>query len=125
MGPAVRRAMVVEDEALIARDIARILENVGVREVLRVPSRTTAHSFLTREEIELAILDIVLPDGTVFDIADRLLIAKIPYVFVSAYGKLMVPVRHCTAPFVHKPFLESKFRVAIAQAVSAAQTRKN
>jgi two-component SAPR family response regulator len=125
VSPAVRKAIIVEDEALIATDLARIIETVGAGEVLTVPTVTTARKCLDRHEVELAVLDIKLPDGDVFEIADRLLQESVPYIFVTAHERTVVPVKHRGAPFVSKPFNESRIRTAVIEAMlSARKTRQ-
>ena len=121
---ALRQAMVVEDVALVAADLANIVTDLTTEAVLTAPTLARARQALDDSGIDLALLDVSLPDGDVFEIADTLLYRHIPYVFVTARNRAEIPVRHRGAPFVNKPFNESRIRIAILEAVADSVRRE-
>src|SRR5690349_3613845 len=52
-----RHVLIVEDEYLIADDIAQVLEQAGAAVVGPAPTRATALALLTSERIDIAVLD--------------------------------------------------------------------
>jgi len=120
---SLRKAIVVEDEPLIAADLVRIVTDLGGEDVIIASSLADARDAFEHDGIELALLDMKLPDGDVFEIADRLLDEDIPYLFVTAHSRTMVPVRHRAAPLVNKPFDESRIRIAVLEALAGALRR--
>src|SRR5262245_45446332 len=86
---APRRILVVEDEYLIAADVARSLTDFGWEIAGPVGSVAGALDLLNREgdSIAAAILDIKLGDDWVDPIADQLKERGIPFIFATAYSQ--------------------------------------
>jgi CheY-like chemotaxis protein len=99
-----RRLLVVEDEYLIASDLASWLEEQGAEVLGPVPSVSDALALLeTKPAPNAAVLDINLGDEQVFPVADALQAAAVPFVFVSGYDAGLIPadyesVRRCAKP---------------------------
>ena len=88
--PAAARVLVVEDEALFARAIARRLEKAGYS-VEVAPTLREAESRWLAAGADLLLLDMRLPDGSGLDFLARLrgpLGAKVAVLTMSAYGEL-------------------------------------
>lgn len=79
------RILLVEDEVMILIDLQHLLESKGatvdtamtVADALRVSSN----------QFDAAVLDVRLPDGNVFPVADRLIEHGVPVVFHSGHAR--------------------------------------
>jgi CheY-like chemotaxis protein len=113
------RVLVVEDEALLAIELARIVADVTAAKPVMADTVKAARQAVRNSRIDLAVLDISLPDGTAFEVADYLLQQGTPYMFVTALDRSTIPLRHRAAPVVSKPFGESEVRVALTSVLGA------
>ena len=57
------RILIIEDEALVAMELRFVLEDLGYAVVGTAPDARTARALATREDVELALVDIHLSDG--------------------------------------------------------------
>ncbi len=99
-----RRVLVVEDEILVATTIECEVEGAGAQVV--GPAYTLEEALdLTRESIDIAVLDINLGKHKVWPVAEALNDRGIPYVFASAnaFGANAVPAPFAAAPRFDKP----------------------
>jgi CheY-like chemotaxis protein len=88
-GLAGRRILIVEDEFLIAEDLAAYFAQLGC-EILG-PAGSVSEGFRHLEAAEVAVLDVALRNETVFPLAEALLARSVPFVFFTAYASLGVP----------------------------------
>jgi CheY-like chemotaxis protein len=77
------RILVVEDEPLLALELSQTIEDQG-GVVAAVRSRREALAITTSNIFDAAILDVRLPDGTVFDVAKHLQAGGVPFMFCTA-----------------------------------------
>lgn len=114
------RIVVVEDEYLIANDIANALEEAGATVLGPVPSAEAAASLIADEpRIDGALLDINLGGSMVFDIADTLVSRAIPFAFVTGYDRWAIPERFADAPRLEKPVKPKQVAQALGPILSA------
>lgn len=106
--------MIVEDEALLALDEAEVVRDMTGAETVVVHTLAAAMREASFGHVDLALLDVALPDGEVFELADVLREHATPYVFVTAYGLSDIPFQHRAAPILGKPFRESDLRSALS-----------
>jgi CheY-like chemotaxis protein len=99
-----KRILVVEDEFLIALDIAGALEQGGLVVIGPLASVRDALHALEHERVDGALLDANLGGEPVGRVADALLARRIPFAFVSGYGREQLPRQHQGAPLLGKPF---------------------
>lgn len=85
-----RSVLVVEDEALIALDIADGLTQRGARVVVTA-SVEGAIGYINEGGISAAVIDRALRDGFCTPICQRLNERAIPFIMHSGYGDLDVP----------------------------------
>ncbi|MBZ9677584.1 response regulator [Mesorhizobium sp. ES1-1] len=85
------KILIVEDEFLVADDIARYFAGLGAH--ILGPVATVAEAQMLAEEADAAVLDIDLNGASVFPVADRLSELGIPFVFFSAYDRNVIPSR--------------------------------
>src|ERR1700712_5600789 len=100
-----RRLLVVEDNYLIAADLAWQLESNGASSVGMAGSVTEALNFIETEGdgLDGAILDVNLGKERVFPVADALLTRKIPFVFAAGYDQWVLPEAYAGVPRCEKP----------------------
>ncbi len=101
-----RRLLVVEDEYVVAADLADWLADLGVEVIGPAGSVADALDLIDRQHLPLdgAVLDINLGGGQVFPVADRLLANGVPFLFVTGYDCPAVPDAYKQVPRHEKPF---------------------
>ncbi|WP_414472491.1 response regulator [Microvirga sp. M2] len=77
------RCMIVEDQALIGMSLEAFLEDAGFRVEGPFMSNAQAMSWLETETPDIALLDVMLKDGTSVEIARALKSRGIPFVIYS------------------------------------------
>lgn len=98
------KVLIVEDEYFTADDLARQFAAAGSEVVGFAPSLVRAQRILdSAVAIDVAILDVRLEDGTVFELADVLRSKGICLVFYTATESADVPRRFADVPVVSKP----------------------
>ncbi len=112
------RVLVVEDEAMIAMDLQGILRRAGC-EVIGPVGRVEAATRRADGEPppDVALLDIILGGESVFVVADALAARRIPFVFVTGYGKDVLPERFRERPMTSKPYSPGSLLAMLAEAV--------
>lgn len=77
--------LVVEDNPVIAYDIADSLQEAGAVAIVR-GRVMDALAAIEEEPIDGAVLDVNLPDGVVTPVAERLLAGGVPVIFCTGVG---------------------------------------
>jgi CheY-like chemotaxis protein len=95
-----KRVLIVEDDALVADQMAALVEDQLDCVSLVTGCVRDALAFV---DVDFGFLDIALPDGTAFSVANRLRERGIPFVFVSASDPKTLPPQLANAPFLRKP----------------------
>jgi len=100
-----RRLLVVEDEYLVAADLAASLESLGAEVIGPAASVEEALFFVEKDGVPLdgAVLDINLRNERVYPVADVLTARGIPFVFTSGYDAVAIPSAYAKAPRCEKP----------------------
>jgi CheY-like chemotaxis protein len=78
-----RRLLLVEDEALVAMELEELINHLGGEAVGPFSRAADALDALRREQVNGAVLDVRLNGDTTFQIADILLQAANPIIFVD------------------------------------------
>jgi CheY-like chemotaxis protein len=112
---AATRILVVEDEFLIALDIAGVLEQAGLAVIGPAGTVSDALQAIAQEDVHGALLDAHLAGEPVGRVADALIARGIPFAFVSGYGREQLPAAHRAAPLVKKPFTGRDLLAAVAR----------
>jgi len=102
--PRSPRVLVVEDQMLVALEIACLLEDIGCEPVGPVGHVQTALLALTKEPLDAALLDVDLAGESVEPIAELLKRRGIPFALVTGYARERIPARLRDYPYVGKPF---------------------
>lgn len=98
------RILVVEDEPLIAMDIAASLMDAGCTVVGPAGTEASAESLIADGDIDAALLDANLNGRSVESLAALLARNKIPFAFLTGYEREALPAAFREAPLVSKPF---------------------
>jgi DNA-binding NtrC family response regulator len=104
-GLAGKRLLVVEDEYMIADDLACALEDAGAEVV--GPAGTVEDALelvqLNRGRLDGAVLDVNLRDERVYPVADVLASRGVPFVLATGYDVASIPVAYARMPRCEKP----------------------
>lgn len=105
-----RRFLVVEDEYVIAADLAASLKALGVE--VAGPAASVAEALTLLESdgdrLDGAVLDINLGNERVYPVADVLRGRGIPFVFTTGYDAAVVPNCYADVPRCEKPVDERR-----------------
>lgn len=114
------KIMIVEDEPLIAMDLAQVVSEKTDADIHVVSSAAAALRVL--DETDFVFLDMNVVDGKTFELARKLSELGIPFAFISAS-------RHCELPkdlqlkrFISKPCTDSDIDLALR---CGLQTKRN
>jgi CheY-like chemotaxis protein len=110
-----RRALIVEDEIMVAMYVEDLLTELGY-EVAGLATGLDQALPLAREgEFDFAVLDINLAGKTSFPVADVLRERGIPFLFASGYSSKGLNDEYRNAIRIQKPFLSRDLAHAIAR----------
>lgn len=115
-----RRALIIEDEPLVALDIATLLEADGFEIAGIAASIDEALNMISHADVDVALLDGNLRGQAVDAVASALQEKKISFVFVSGYGRENLPARFAGVPVVAKPFSDQQLVEATKNAMAGA-----
>lgn len=108
------RILVVEDEAIVAWDLAYSLESHGCEVVGPAYNLAQAEQLSRDGVLNGAVLDVNLGGDKVFPVADALEERHIPFCFVTGYGAGALRPHDLSRPILQKP-VDSESIVRIAQ----------
>ena len=99
-----RRLLIVEDEYMIAADLASALEEQGAKVIGPAGSIEQALELMDRErEIDGAVLDINLRGKRAYPVAEALSARGVPFVFATGYDAWVIPEAYTGVPRLEKP----------------------
>lgn len=81
-----KRILILEDEVLVALDVAEILEKMGVAVVGPAHRVESAMTMLDSNRPDAALLDVNIAGTTSAEVAERLSRDGIPFVLATGYG---------------------------------------
>jgi len=98
-----KRVLVVEDDALLALDIAQRLTDAGLEVVGPVISVAKALTLISEVGCDVAVLDVNLGSETAEPVALELRARRTPFVVLSGYSSEQHPPGFHGAPVLSKP----------------------
>jgi DNA-binding LytR/AlgR family response regulator len=119
-----RRILVVEDEYLVAADVAERLEEEGAIVVGPARSCVDALALVDRVSVDAAVLDINLGAEPAYPIAEALRAARVPFVFASGYDEVAIATEYVDVPRCQKPIDHEALAKLLAVQIEAAQKTK-
>jgi PAS domain S-box-containing protein len=114
-----KRVLVVEDETLVAFELAAELEKTGFTVLGPAASVGQAMRLLDHERCHAAVLDINLGSSTSEPIAQRLIELGVPFITVSGYAPSQRPSVFKDAPFLPKPLNHRNLIAALERCMGA------
>ncbi|MGA0599007.1 response regulator [Enterovirga sp. CN4-39] len=109
------RILILEDDPLTALDLQCLVETCG-HEVVSLCDTVADAGRHVEDGLDFALLDVDLPDGKSFRLAERLQASHVPFAFVSASLRSEVPALLRDVPFIPKPYQHRMIRDSLAQA---------
>lgn len=99
-----RRVLIVEDDYLIAVDMAHAFLDWGAQVVGPAGSVEAALQLVEDDgPIDGAVLDVNLGSARVYPVADALMKRDIPFVFSTGYAQDLIPPAYSGVPRLEKP----------------------
>jgi CheY-like chemotaxis protein len=108
-----RRALIVEDEVMVAMYVEELLTDLGYDTVAVATGLEQALSLARDGAFDFAVLDINLNGRLSFPVADVLSARGIPFLFASGYGCKGVNDNYKDAVRIQKPFRSRDLAQAI------------
>ena len=112
-----RKILLVEDEYMLATDLAQYLERHGATVVGPVGSVAQAMP-LTGAALDAAVLDINLRGERVYPVADALIARGVPIVFATGYDELLMQRPYIGRPICQKPIDKPALLTALQAAIA-------
>lgn len=98
------RILIVEDNEFLAVDLDMTLTSCGYAPSVS-PTVAAALMQIEQREVDVAVLDVSLFDGeSVYRVADALVAADIPFVFLTGRARQHLPARFKSARLLSKPY---------------------
>ena len=113
------RILVVEDEFIIAIEIARVLGEAGFAIIGPAGTREAALRLADEAEIDAALLDASLHGESVEDVAAALDRRGIPFLWVTGHGPESLPTARAPTVVLGKPFTAEELLEAVRRLVGA------
>jgi CheY-like chemotaxis protein len=110
------RALLVEDEPLVALMIEDMLADLGI-DVAATAATVAQALAATEAEFDFALLDINLKGERSFPAAEALRQRGKPFLFVTGYGMLGTYGTDFDAVVLQKPFTLAELRAALRRAI--------
>jgi PAS domain S-box-containing protein len=117
-----RRLIVIEDEPLVALDIVAALKDAGAEVFGPVGNAADALLLIGETVLDGALLDGNLHGKPVGDVAAALVRRKVPFLFVTGYGRDALPEGFGNVGILSKPFSREQLLEAVAQFPSKPST---
>lgn len=115
------RVLLVEDNFIIAWDLAELVRGAGIVPVGPVASVADALAKVAQGGIEAAILDINLGEENALSVADELDRKAIPFAFATGYNPQdVLPPERADVPVLAKPYSSAEVRAVL----TALQARR-
>ena len=122
MGSQLRRVLIVEDEFIIADELAGFIRRAGHVCIGPVATLTDALTLIDQEDFDAAILDSMLGHDPVDPLADQIAERRIPFAFATgqADGRHS---RYSNVPIIMKPYSEPEVITVLAKLVLESEAR--
>jgi PAS domain S-box-containing protein len=102
-----KRILLIEDEPIIAMEIASQLESQGCEIIGPANSVDSAKRLIGNKSFDVALVDANLSGDSVDDLVVALTKKGVPFAFVTGYARHALPARFRDAPVLAKPFSSS------------------
>jgi CheY-like chemotaxis protein len=107
-----RNVLILEDEPFIAMMLEAELEALGIHVVGPANNLKSALQLAETPELDGALLDLSINGAYGTEVADKLRLRGIPFIFVTGYEP-PVGLRHHDVKVLRKPFTQIELRTAL------------
>lgn len=104
------RILVVEDEAAISLLLEDMLLDFGCEVVGPAARLASALDYISREALDLAILDVNVAGEPIYPVAQALVDRGIPFLFSTGYGNAGIKDGYRDRPVLQKPFAQNDLK---------------
>ena len=111
------KILIIEDDFLTALNLKTMVEDCG-HEVVVLCGTLADAGVRIREGFDFAFLDIDLPDGKSFPIAEELNRSRVPFAFLSGSRQSELPATLQHVPFIPKPYFQATIRNSLEGATA-------
>lgn len=119
-----RRVLVVEDEYMIAQEIADALADAGADILGPIPRLVDAARLIASEDrIDGALLDVNLGNEPIWPVLDALLARDVRLVLATGYDASAIPSAYADLPRLEKPASGKDLVRALARSLAAEAPR--
>jgi CheY-like chemotaxis protein len=115
-----RKVLVVEDEMMIAMLIEDMLDEFGCRLVGPATNVARALELISKESIDLAVLDLNLDGKDTYAIAAALQRKNVPLIFATGHGSTGLRQEYANRPVLQKPFQARDLETALTEALNGS-----
>lgn len=120
----IHSVLIVEDEGLVALMMEDLVRELGVRQVHICGDVATALHLVRTAEIDCAVLDLWVRDGSSTAVADALDDRDVPFLFSTGTDAAALDDRHAGRPVINKPFADDDFKLALLDTWSFHRDRR-
>lgn len=96
--------LIIEDEALVALDLAEGLQTAGFVTLGPAGTVRDALALIEKGGFDVVLLNAKLADEWSSPVAEALAARNIPFAFLTGYRREDLPARFTAYPFINKPF---------------------
>jgi len=110
------KAVIIEDEGVASRRLAKMLEIEGVEVLDSLKSNSELRSYITRGEMpDVFFMDIHLNDGIVFEVLQEVKV-DVPIIFTTAYDEFAIKAfKQKSVDYLLKPIDKEELRSALSK----------
>jgi DNA-binding response OmpR family regulator len=116
-----RRILIVEDDYLTAEAVGDLVRDCGLEVAGTVGQVERGIEFLSRQEVDGAVVDINLHGRPSYPLCHELQQRNTPFVFLTGYGRSMVPPEFRQARLLSKPVDPREFKAALTAFAESAR----
>jgi CheY-like chemotaxis protein len=107
-----RNVLVLEDEPFIAMLLQDELEALGIHVIGPINNLKSAIQLAESPDLDGALLDLNINGAYATEVADRLRVRDVPFIFVTGYER-PTGLRYSKVAVLHKPFSRIELRTAL------------
>lgn len=120
------KVLLVEDSFAVAQSFVFLMEDSGWQIVGPAPTIEKALDLISKNTIDLAVLDVNLQGQIITPVAEKLQSIGIPFLFLTGYGDTddMLPPPLNQHPMLYKPVDEQTLIQAVTQLIHQAKANQ-
>ena len=109
------RVLIVEDEYLVAEEIANTLRESKIHVVGPIGMIHEAYEAVQDTSLDCAVMDINIGGGASFPLIDVLIQRSVPVLLMTGYDQEELPMKYRSLPLVQKPLLRGELARALGR----------